>query len=333
VKFNFIELIRSAFVKRDQKFRQHLTVFLVCLLIAVFVWFTIQMDNEYQEVVPIPLKFTIAPRSQILVEASDSILFVELKDKGSELLRYRYMKSGDFLLISTKNVILSQRENYSTGFILTSSLLDDLGYQFDLAGKVLSISPDTIYLSFMSEKHKKVPVSANLQIKTLTQHMLYGSVSYQPDSVSLRGPQDIIDNISVASLGTLELTDLSANTEKTLPVLISQENRSIIANPEQVNVFIPVEKFTEAVIQVPITIISDSNLHIRLFPDAVELNCLVALKDYAQVTPGLFKVIADFRSVNLETEKEVRLKVTEYPSTLKINRIEPERAEFIIIKK
>ena len=307
-------------------------VFFVCLLIAVFVWFTIQMDNDYQEVIPIPLKFKIAPRSQTLIETSDSVLYVELNEKGSELLRYRYMKSKDSLEVSTKNVILSQREHYTGGYILTSTLLDDISYQLDLAGKIISVSPDTIFLSFKKEKRKKVPVSADLQIRTTTQHMLYGTVTYEPDSVVLKGPEDIVGGLDAAFLGTIEFSDLNTNTENTFPVLISQQNKSVTASPEMIKVFIPVEKFTEAVIKVPISIQTDSSLNIKLFPEAVELNCLVALKDYAQVTPGMFKVTADFSTVDLETENEVKLKVTEFPTTLKINRIDPEKAEFIIIR-
>jgi hypothetical protein len=332
VKFNFIELIRSAFVKRDQKFRQRLTVFFICLLIAVFVWFTVKMENEYQEVIPIPLKYTIAPRSQVLVEASDSVIYVELNERGSELLRYRFTKSQDPLEVSTKNVILTQRENYSKGYILTSSLMDDLGYQLDLAGRIVSVSPDTIYLSFKNETTKRVAVTAKMEIKTQKQYMVYGPVIFEPDTVLIKGPEDLLSQIATVSLGTIAYDNLDKTTTRSITVPLTEKNKYITAKPDQVNVTIPVEKFTEATVKVPITPLSDSNLRIRLFPDVVELNCRVALKDYTQLTPGMFLAIADFNSVDLDTEKEVRVKLTEYPSTIIINRIEPEKAEFIIIK-
>ena len=332
MKFNIVELFRSAFVKRDQKFRQRLTVFFICLLISVFVWFTVKMDNEYQEIVPIPLTFVSSPRSMVLVGASDSVLYVELSEKGSELLRYRYLNSREPLEVNTRNVILTQRRGESSGYILTSSLIDDIGYQHDLAGRVVSISPDTLYLSFKRETYKKVPVTASLQISTQKQYMVYGNIRYEPDSVLLRGPEDVLEGITSVTLGVLDDKNLKETTEKDLPVSLSRQFDFITARPDQVHVTIPIEEFTESNIEVPVSIIADSTTRIRLFPDAGSLSFLVALKDFAQVTPGMFKVVADFSNMDLEKESKVRLRVAEAPSTIKITRIEPEKAEFIIIK-
>jgi YbbR domain-containing protein len=332
VKFNFIELIRSAFVKRDQKFRQRLTVFLICLLISIFVWFTVKMDNEYQEIIPIHLKYINPPKSQVLVDVSDSVIFVELNEKGSELLRYRYLDNREPLEVSTKNVVLTQRAGYATSYILTSTLFDELGYQQDLAGRVVSISPDTIYLSFKKVSAKRVPVTANLQVNTEKQYMVYGKIQFQPDSILIRGPEDILENISEASIGTLDYKGLNETTSLMLPVINDSQFEYIQTFPNQVRVVIPIEKFTETTIDIPVTVLADTSIRIRLFPDMVKLNCLVALKDYRQVSPGMFMVVADFRAVDMEKEKEIRLKLTEAPSTIKVTRIEPEKAEFIIIK-
>lgn len=332
MKFNIVELIRSAFVKRDQKFRQHLTVFFICLLIAIFVWFTVKMDNEYQEIIPVSLKFTSAPKSRVLVSASDTMIYVELNEKGSELLRYRYLNSHETLEVSTRNVILTHHPDKSTGYLLTTSLSNDIGYQHDLAGKVVSISPDTIFFEFKKETFKKVPVSADIQVKTQKQFMIYGNVDYEPDSVIVRGPEDMLESISKATLGTIDRQDLDRTTQISLPVLLDKQYRFVSAIPEEVTVTIPVEKFTETVIEVPVNVITDTSIQIRLFPDAVKIYCLVALKDYTQVTPGIFKAVADFRTVDIERENEIRIRIAEVPSTIRIVRIEPEKAEYIIIK-
>ena len=307
-------------------------MFLICLLIAVFVWFTVKMDNEYQEIIPVPLKFTSPPKSRVLVSASDSVIFVELNEKGSELLRYRYLNSLDTLVVSTRNVILTHHPDRSTGYILTTSLFDDIGYQHDLAGKVVSISPDTLYLEFKKETFKKVPVSADIQVKPQKQFMIYGRVDYEPDSVLLRGPEDLLGNIQEATLGALAYQDLDRTTQKSLPVLIDTKYDLVSATPEKVTVTIPVEKFTETVIEVPIEVVADTNTRIRLFPDAVKIYCLVALRDYAQVTPGMFKAVADFTSIDIDNDNDVRIRVAEAPSTIRIVRLEPEKAEYIIIK-
>lgn len=332
MKFNFIELIKSAFTKRDQKFRQRLWIFLICLMISIFVWLTVKLDDEYQQIIPIPVEFINSPKSKVLVESSDSVIYVELNEKGSELLRYRYLKMMEPLKVSTRNILLSTRAGRSTGIILTSSLVNNLGYQHDLAGKVVSISPDTIFLTFKKEMSRKVPVTANLEIETQKQFMIYGDVIYEPDSVVIIGPEDILSGISSASLGTIRHTQVDEGLSMILPVNFDKHQKFLTASPPEVDVTIPVEKFTEASIEVPITVISDTSLNIKLFPESVTVSYLVALKDYSQVTSGLFLITADFRGIDMEREKKIRVRAEEIPKTIKINRIEPDRVEFITIK-
>jgi hypothetical protein len=324
-------LIRSAFIKRDQKFRQRLTIFLVCLVISIFVWFTLKMDNEYQEVIPISLKFTNPPRTKVLLEASDSVIYVEVHEKGSELLKYKYVMSREALMVNLRNIILTPHGRRSTGYMLTTSLIDDLGYQLGLSGKVVSISPDTLYFTFMKESSRKVPVTAEQDIETQKQYMVYGNVIFEPDSVVVKGPDDLLAGLKSVSIGKLSLKGLHDNTSLIAPILLDQKLKYLAAIPNEVSVTIPVEKFTEATMEVPITIVADSGLHLKLFPETVTVNYLVALKDYSQVTPGMILVVADFRGFDLENEKKIRVRVEECPATLKITRIDPERVEFIII--
>jgi hypothetical protein len=330
LKFKFIELIKSAFGKRDQKFRQRLTIFLVCLVISVFVWFTLKMDNEYQEVVTIRLKFTNPPRTKVLLETSDSVIYVEVHEKGSELLKYKYVMSREALTVNLRNIILTPHGRQSTGYLLTSTLIDDLGFQLGMSGKVVSISPDTLYFTFMRESSRKVPVTAELDIETQKQYMVYGGVIFEPDSVVVK-PDDLLAGLKSVSIGKLSFKNLHDNTSLMAPILFDQKLKYLTAIPNEVNVTIPVEKFTEASLDVPITIVADPGLRIKLFPETVTVSYLVALKDYSQVTPGMFLMVADFRGFDLENEKKIRVRVEEAPPTLKITRIDPERVEFIII--
>lgn len=305
---------------------------MVCLLISIFVWFTVKMDNEYKQIVPIPLKFVNPPKSRVLSEASDSVIYVELSEKGSELLRYRYFNARLPLIVSTRNVILAQKDSRSFGYILTNSLSDDIGYQHDLAGKVVSISPDTIFLVYKKETVKKVPVTALLEIETQKQYMIYGKVAFQPDSVMVRGPEDVLAGISSADLGTIKLKDIDQLTRLELPVRYESQHKSVTFTPDVVNVSIPVEKFTEAKVEVPVTVVADSSLKVKLFPENVTVSYRVALKDYSQVTAGMFLPVADFRHIDIEKEKKVRVKVDDPSPTIKVTRTEPDRVEFILIK-
>lgn len=289
------------------------------------------MDNEYQEVVQIDLQYINPPRTKVLQDISDSVLFVEVREKGSELLKYKYVIEREPLRVNLRNVVLTSAGRKSTGYLLTATLIDDLGYQLGMTGSVVSISPDTLFFTFLRESSKKLPVVADFDIETRKQHMVYGKVILSPDSIMVKGPEELISGMNSVALGKITFRDLSENTSIIGHVQFNAEHKSLTAIPNEVSVTIPVEKFTEATLQVPITIVADSGMRLKLFPETVTVNYLVALKDYSQVSPGMFLMVADFRGLDLGAEQKVRIKAHEVPSTIKVNRIEPERVEFIIL--
>jgi hypothetical protein len=74
LKISFIDLFKSAFVKKDEKFRKRLMIFLICLFISIIIWFTIKLSSEYDTVVEMPVTFSNLPKNKVLTFVSDSAL-------------------------------------------------------------------------------------------------------------------------------------------------------------------------------------------------------------------------------------------------------------------
>ncbi len=66
--------------------------FLVCLVISVIIWFTIKLSDEYDTVIQIPVTYTHIPKNKVLTYASDTVLQVEILEKGSDILRMIYLQ-------------------------------------------------------------------------------------------------------------------------------------------------------------------------------------------------------------------------------------------------
>jgi len=332
LKISFIDLIRSILGKRDEKFRQRLFIFLVCLVISVIIWFTIKLSDEYDTVIQIPVTFTHIPKNKVLTFASDTALQVEILEKGSNLLRMLYLEEIKPATISLRFLPVYPKGDVYQGIITPSLLINEIEREQNLLGKVISINPDTIYLSFETEKTKKVPVKASFDLTFEKEFMRYGPAVFSPDFVTVKGPETKINYLDSASLGVIKLNQLNQNFAGEKSFSRDSTNQNLSFYPDKVSFSIPVEKFTEAETEVPVKIINTNGLKVKTFPDKVRVFYTVALKDYPKIEPGMISAIAAISKVNMAEEDKIKVSLDSYPSFIRINKIEPEKVEFIIIK-
>jgi hypothetical protein len=332
LKFSFIELARSIFGKKDEKFRQRLSIFLVCLIISVIIWFTIKLSDKYDTVIQMPVTFTQIPKNKVLTFASDTLLQVEILEKGSDILRMLYVQHVSPVSISLRFLPVYPKGGVYQGFIIPSLLINDIEREQNLLGKIISISPDTIYLSFEIEKTKKVPVKAGFDLTFEKEYMKYGPAVFSPDCVTVKGPVTKMDYIDSISLGVIKLDQLNKNFTGERSFSKDSVNRGLSFYPEKVSFTIPVEKFTEAESEVQIKIMNNNGLKIKTFPDKIRVFYTVALKDFPKVEPGMISAGADISKVNLAEVDKIKVTLVSYPAFIRINKIEPEKVEFIIIK-
>jgi hypothetical protein len=332
LKISFIDLVRSAFVKKDEKFRQRLSIFFVCLVISVIIWFTIKLSDEYDTVIQMPVTFTHLPKNKVLTYASDTTLQVEILEKGSNLFRMLYIEEIEPVTISLRFLPVYLKGGVYQVIITPSLLINEIEREQGLLGKIVSISPDTIYLSFETEKSRKLPVKANFDLTFEKQFMRYGSATFSPDCVIVKGPEKMIDDLDSVSLGEIKLEQLNKDFtgEKNFPH--DSSNQNLTFSPEEIIYNVPVEKFTEAETEVPVKMINNGGLKIKSFPDKVRVFYTIALKDYPKVEPGMIIAVADLSKINLNEEDKIKVNLESYPSFIRINKIEPEKVEFIIIK-
>lgn len=332
MKISFIDFIRSIFGKKDEKFRQKLSIFLVCLVISIIIWFTIKLSDEYDTLIQIPVIYTQIPANKILTYTSDSILQVGIFDKGSNILKRLLPHEIIPIPISLRFLPLYLKGDDFQGIVTPSLLINEIEREENLLGKIISIKPDTIYLNFENGKTRKVPVKANFNLTFDKEFMQYSPAVFTPDSVTVKGPVEKLNHIDFASLGEIKLDKLGQNYEGEKSFAKDSINRNLTFYPDKVRFSIAVEKFTEAEAEVPLKIINSHGLKVKTFPDKVKVFYTVALKDYPKVEPGMIFAVADISQVNLLEEDKIDVSMESYPSFIRINKIEPDQVEFIIIK-
>ena len=103
----------------------------------------------------------------------------------------------------------------------------------------------------------------------------------------------------------------------------------IKSNFKEVRAAVKVEKYTEMDIQVPIKV-SDS-LKLRFFPETISVKCLVAIKDYASITPEQFSVAVDREQLKaMQPLLDVRLAA--WPQYVQVLSTNPDKVEYLIVQ-
>lgn len=326
------DLFRSIYGKRDEKIRKRFSIFLVCVGISCIIWFTIKLSEEYDIVVQYPIQFTHLPKNKALTSISDTVLQVEVIDKGSNLFRMLYVENLKPVEISLRFLPLYPKNGIYYGIITPSLLLNEIERDKDLLGKIISISPDSIYLSFEAEKSRKIPVKADFDLTFEKEFMKVGSSVFKPDCVTVKGPESKVELLDSVSLGHIRLEQLDESYSGHRSFSKDSLYQNLSFNPQEVSFTVPVEKYTETEILIPVKPLNTGGLNIKLFPDKVNVIYTVALKDFGRVEPGMILAYADFSSINPSEDDKIKVELESFPAFIHISRIEPEKVEFIIIK-
>jgi hypothetical protein len=146
---DFIEFIRNARKRKAGKFRNQLTVFLVCFGMSVFLWLLVHLSKEYYYSTDYRLNFTQVPWNMKMKECSDSMLTLTLQIQGYEFFSEQFFrKKKRETDVSLRGIKVKYNEDEASGYILTRSIGKDIAEQNAYPMDIYATSPDTIYFTF-----------------------------------------------------------------------------------------------------------------------------------------------------------------------------------------
>ena len=148
-----------------------------------------------------------------------------------------------------------------------------------------------------------------------------------PASVTIFGPQEVIDTIKTVSTELVSKDNISQSFSVTVP--LDMLEGQIRSNVKAVKVEVEVEKYTEMDVEVPIY--ANDSLRIRFFPESVSVKCLVAMRDYKVIVPENFAV-----AINMEQLKAMLplldVQLVTWPPTVQIISTRPDKVEYLIVQ-
>lgn len=305
------------------KSQEDRTVLLICLSIAFVFWLLVKFSKDYTVVREVGLSYEL-PEQKAFAVSPPNTVFVNLEAQG-----WFFLVAG----ISGKDFHLPYRVPDRNVFGLTPaqvrSDLEDLVNDKEV--EITNLLFDGFRIVLEDRLEKQVPLLSQYDLTMLPEYRLVDSVRMVPDSVWVSGPRSMIDPIRYWRTDSLVLADLSQTYQGQLPIRIAEQGMQV--SPASVQVTVPVERFTEKSIFVPVEIVNPPPDSIRLFPDKALVKCVLGLGNYNSLSAEDFRLIADLDKSRIQEGKNsVPLELVERPAYLHSVLISPRSTEFFVIK-
>lgn len=312
--------------KVEQKSNRSILTFLVFLAISTGAWFLVKLSENYTTQTVFRLQFAEVPADQ-WIPSKDHLVKMSLNIDGFHTLRYKMIREPKRMVTIALNEVPYRQEDGNTYSFSSQYVAEKVADMLDISPSDITMNDSKIYFDMDWLKSKVVPVVLRSDIKTQRQYDLYGIPVLDPSSVTIYGPQEVIDTVRSVRTELVSRANVSESFSETVNLDLS--GGKIHSNTKAVRATVNVEKYTEMDVEVPIRV-ADS-LRMRFFPETMTVKCLVAMKDYASVVPDDFSVTVDVRQLQV-LEPLLDLRLAAWPQTVKILSTRPDKVEYLIVQ-
>ncbi|HOP04380.1 MAG TPA: hypothetical protein PL017_07890 [Tenuifilaceae bacterium] len=329
---NLLKQFSDIINRRKARLNIRLAVFSFFLVVATLLWYLNKLSNDYTTILEFPIRIVNNPKGKVIVGEPANSLQLKVTAYGYNLLRYSLGSSMMPLTIDLLNApVIPLRNSETRYYLLTSKIIHSFESQLSSELTLEEIQPDTIFFEFADLVAKRVNVVPDLRVSFERQYMQSGPLVVEPDTITISGPSSIIDTITNIKTLPLVYDKLYLPLEEmaTLPKI-----QQVGFSHRKVMVKLPVEKYTEATIQVPIEIRNKPpDINIKLIPSTVDLKCNVVLSRYNLLKSSDFTLSVEYKSIEENKSGRLRVIVSRKPSYIHKIDFKPKYVDFIIEQK
>ena len=323
--YRLLKYLKKVYFRNDKR----VAAYIVCIAIATGFWFLNALSKTYTVEIVAPVHYVNLPNNKTLSNLLPEQFTLTIEAHGFTILRHKLI----FLIMPLEfnvNDLTNNRmtESKKSNFAFpTRQFLRELSYQLSNELKIVSMNPDTLFFKFGQMGHKRVKVKPNVQVNLKKQYQISGNIQTIPDSVSVSGPQSMLDTIHFAYTSAQKFNATDKTIQSVTSVIPMKE---LFFEPKSVKLNIPVEEYTEAQQSVPVILINQpANTNIKLFPSKVKISFLIGLSRFSEVHPEDFKLSVSYKDI-VNGKQRLKIKAESVPAFLYQLKITPEEIEYLI---
>ncbi len=310
-------------------------IFIICLVCSALFWLFTKLSQDNQATFTKTVAFHNFPDDKLSMSQSDSLVSFTLESAGLKLIMARFFLPKELMRLDADDLPVLSRNDARYHYVTGSMLAGDLEKTLEGRARVIDIYPDTIYLEMVPALRKRLPVILDADISFERRFDQYGPITIEPDSITATGPKPLLDTLSSLRTEHWDARNLRKNTHRTLKVKHPAGFPFLEMEKEEVTINVPVEEFTEATKELKIDMVCPdhlSPLDVRLFPNSVTVNYLVALRDYQAVSEQMFHATVSCPQAIDDDDGSLPVTLENYPSFVDVLYYRPQFVEYIILE-
>ncbi len=312
--------------KVEPKNKRSVFTFLIFLVISTAAWFLVKLSEDYVTQTTFRVLMEEAPADK-WVSSDEQSVKMSLNIDGFHTLRYKMIREPNRFVTIPLNEVPYRLENGNTYSFSSQYVAEKVAERLGITASDITMNDAKVYFTMDALKSKVVPVVLQSNITTARQYDVYGIPMLDPSSVTIFGPQEVIDSIKMVRTELLSRENVNQSFSATVPLNLL--DGQIHSDVKEVKADVQVEKFTEMDVEVPIKV-ADS-LKMRFFPETMSVKCLVAMRDYASITPESFSVAVNPQQMQaMQPLLDVHL--ASWPPTVQILSTRPDKVEYLIVQ-
>ena len=290
---------------------------LLSFVVAIFIWFFVITENDYETILEIPISTTNLPEGKVILNDIADFAKIKIKGTGKDLIALGFNSSARVQLdlsevdkqktfrLETKDVFLSR----PSGLMTTEEIL----------------VPNEVSVVLDDFSEKKVPVTPKLNFKAASGYTQVGKIRTSPDSVSISGPKSELDKISeVIAEAPQPFNDLKSDLKTSVPIK-SPESDKIAISTHQTSVYVNIQKLVELEIKgVPVKIKNiPKNTSLYVVPSTLQLTLVGGGNILTYIDHNDVSAYLDYNRIKNVPGKEYPV-VIQTPPGIKFRDVRPK---------
>jgi hypothetical protein len=313
---------------RNVKGNKDISLFFVIFLISAAFWLLSSLNKQHFSEIKFKVNYQNLPKNKVLIDELPEYLTLSVKARGYDIITNKLSFSLKTLNLDYKS-FKTKVEKVNGVYekqVETRKYLESIRKQLKNS-ELYDIFPAVISFRFADYMERKVPIKHNLALSFANQFILKEDIVLQPDSLIVSGDVSKVKKIEYVECISKEINEIEDDLEVDLEL---QNPKDVKCSYNAgVSAKIKVEKFTEANIEIPLSVINlPDSMAVNLFPNKCNLILNVGVSKYENLNSLSFKIAVNYN----ELKSSARIFVKEAPKYVKIKKITPEKVDFLIEK-
>ena len=300
---------------------RNLLLFFAFLLLAFIFWLMLFFRRENVEGrYIVPVQFVNVAHDEVFNIPPPDFIEVSFRDLGSNIF---------WNSLSRRDTVVIDMANYRERGVTTiqGPEMQYLIRQIFPSGHTLSWNPISISLETSQLKNRELMVVFDGEVMTNRASLVVDTVFFIPETIQAYGSQEALENLEVATTEFTVFRNLRATSQFPIRIHPVEGVRFV---PNEVEIHIPVEEFTERSIEIPVTAINvPENLSIKFFPARVMASFSVTLENYRNISAEDLEIQLNYYDFYANENGRVTLQVTRQSDAITNVRLSPASVEFL----